>query len=122
MLCYAMRVREVVRLTISVRIVAELCCKYTTLIGVFYSNTACLGLAHSMKANRISLVALGLGVALLGATLVYADVYTVTTQDCREIVTHVPADDVTYMPGVDVNGNAVAPADLGGGYGITAPE
>ncbi|MDG2321433.1 MAG: hypothetical protein P8L79_14345 [Rhodospirillaceae bacterium] len=26
------------------------------------------------------------------------------------------------MPGVDVNGNAVAPAHLGGGYGITARE
>jgi hypothetical protein len=75
-----------------------------------------------MKATRISLVALGLGVGLLGATLVYADVYTVTTQDCREIATYVPADDVTYMPGVDVNGDAVAPADLGGGYGITARE
>ncbi len=29
---------------------------------------------------------------------------------------------MAYVPGVDVSGNPVVPADLGGGYGITAPE
>ena len=51
-----------------------------------------------------------------------AEPIVLATDTCREIVTHVPADDVTYTPGVDVNGNAVVPADLGGGYGIIAPE
>jgi hypothetical protein len=55
--------------------------------------------------------------AVLAAPLV------VRTEDCRELVNHVPADDVAYTPRVDVNGNAVVPADLGGGYGmITAPD
>ena len=33
--------------------------------------------------------------------------------ECRLLVQHVPAADVAYEPGVDVDGNAVAPADLG---------
>ena len=33
-------------------------------------------------------------------------------QDCLNLVRHRPDPDVTYRPGVDVNGNAVAPADL----------
>jgi hypothetical protein len=31
---------------------------------------------------------------------------------CARMVEHVPDADVTYQPGVDVHGNAVAPADL----------
>lgn len=31
---------------------------------------------------------------------------------CQQLYVHKPADDVAYKPGVDVNGNAVAPADL----------
>lgn len=31
---------------------------------------------------------------------------------CQVLATHVPADDVAYKAGVDVNGNAVVPADL----------
>jgi hypothetical protein len=47
----------------------------------------------------------------------------VRTEDCQHLVAHTPADDVAFTPGVDVNGNAVVPADLGGGYGmITAPD
>ena len=46
----------------------------------------------------------------------------VSTADCSKLVQHVPADDVTYKPGVDVHGNAVVPADLGGGTNITMPE
>src|SRR4051812_10791297 len=41
---------------------------------------------------------------------------------CRQLVQHVPADDVTYKPGVDVHGKAVVPADLGGGSNITMPD
>ncbi len=37
---------------------------------------------------------------------------TVTSDDCAAVTAHEPADDVAYQPGVDVNGNAVAPADL----------
>ena len=75
-----------------------------------------------MRTAPFSLGIISLSLAVTGATPGLADVYTVTTQDCRQIVTHVPADDVAYVPGVDVSGNPVVPADLGGGYGITAPE
>ena len=43
---------------------------------------------------------------------------TVTRAACKELVRHVPDDDVAYTPGVDVRGNKVAPADLNGGSNI----
>ena len=42
----------------------------------------------------------------------------VTRSACQQLVRHVPDDDVTYQPGVDVYGNKVAPADLNGGSAI----
>jgi hypothetical protein len=33
-------------------------------------------------------------------------------QLCQDLVPYQPSDDVAYKPGVDVNGNDVAPADL----------
>lgn len=42
--------------------------------------------------------------------------------DCRRLVQHRPAPDVAYQPGVDVRGNAVAPADLPGQARISAPN
>jgi hypothetical protein len=44
--------------------------------------------------------------------------------DCQRLtVTHVPAPDVAYKPGVDAQGRKVAPADLnGGGAQITVPD
>src|SRR5262245_28818878 len=36
----------------------------------------------------------------------------VSAKACAEVVAHVPDAGVAYTPGVDVNGNAVAPADL----------
>jgi hypothetical protein len=61
-------------------------------------------------------------VAACTAGLAHAEQLTVTTSDCKRLVRHVPADDVTYKPGVDVRGNAVAPADIGGGYNMEIPE
>ena len=47
----------------------------------------------------------------------------VSAGDCRQLmVPHEPADDVAYKPGVDVDGRAVAPADLGGGAPIPLPD
>ncbi len=37
---------------------------------------------------------------------------TVSSKACADVVAHVPDAGVAYTPGVDVNGNAVAPADL----------
>jgi len=36
----------------------------------------------------------------------------VSSKACAEVVAHVPDAGVAYTPGVDVDGNAVAPADL----------
>ncbi len=46
----------------------------------------------------------------------------VSRRDCERLVRHEPAPDVAYQPGVDVHGNAVAPADLGGGVQIELPD
>lgn len=43
---------------------------------------------------------------------------TVTRSACKQLVKHVPDDDVAYQSGVDVRGNKVAPADLNGGSNI----
>lgn len=49
------------------------------------------------------------------ATTSFADTVTITREGCAVLQRYVPAPDVNYTPGVDVNGNAVAPADLDGG-------
>lgn len=36
----------------------------------------------------------------------------VTEADCAALTAYEPSEDVAYQPGVDVDGNAVAPADL----------
>jgi hypothetical protein len=41
---------------------------------------------------------------------------------CRSLVKHTPDASVAYQPGVDVDGNAVAPADLPGQAQIKMPE
>lgn len=75
-----------------------------------------------MDNLRTNLGFICFGLVAMGAAPAWAAPFTVYTEDCRQIVTHEPADDVAYLPGVDVSGNPVVPADLGGGYGITAPE
>lgn len=57
---------------------------------------------------------IALGMSLAGPDLAMAqDPYvTISKQDCQRLTRHIPADDVTYQPGVDVRGKAVAPADL----------
>lgn len=42
--------------------------------------------------------------------------------DCDRLVTHVASSDVAYTPGVDVNGGAVAPADLNAQPQINVPD
>jgi len=51
-----------------------------------------------------------------------ADPVSLNASDCQRLVRHVPTDDVSYKPGVDVRGNAVASADLGGGYNLAIPD
>ena len=47
---------------------------------------------------------------------------TVSREDCRRIVKHLPAPDVAYKPGVDAYGRKVVPADIGGGSTWQPPE
>ncbi|MBT3929246.1 MAG: hypothetical protein HOL07_12655 [Rhodospirillaceae bacterium] len=66
-----------------------------------------------------------MSIALLSA--VSAPVHAQTTvriseMDCSQLVTHVASSDVSYRPGVDVNGNAVAPADLNAQPQISVPD
>lgn len=42
--------------------------------------------------------------------------------ECERLTVHEPAADVAYQPGVNVRGDAVVPADLGGGLEIELPE
>lgn len=41
---------------------------------------------------------------------------------CSRLLTHVPAPDVAYQPGVDVHGNPVAPADLPSTAALALPD
>ena len=58
---------------------------------------------------------------LLPLTAAAADI-PFSPKDCQQLVRHVPSADVEYKPGVDVHGNAVAPADVGGGYQLDLPQ
>lgn len=40
---------------------------------------------------------------------------------CKNLATHIPSDDVTYQPNVDVHGRSVAPADLPRGEAFNLP-
>jgi hypothetical protein len=60
--------------------------------------------------------------AALGSASARAEI-AISERDCRQLVVkHEPAPDVTYQPGVDVHGNAVAPADLNGGSQLKLPD
>jgi len=60
---------------------------------------------------------------IVPAALVAAPRTIVSEQgECRLVPIHKPDADVAYQPGVDVNGKAVAPADLPGSGGITLPN
>jgi hypothetical protein len=66
-----------------------------------------------------------IGLAAVAASAAAAQdqlVVAITRADCARLVAHRPAADVTYQPGVDVNGQPVVPADLDGGTQIVLPE
>ncbi|HYB09816.1 MAG TPA: hypothetical protein VEJ16_09110 [Alphaproteobacteria bacterium] len=61
-------------------------------------------------------------VVLLAAGHASAETIRATRETCASLVEHVPGPDVTYQPGVDVNGQPVAPADMPGSPQITVPD
>ena len=46
----------------------------------------------------------------------------ISKKDCKRIIRHQPSADVAYKPGVDVRGNPVTAADVGGGFTIPIPD
>lgn len=72
--------------------------------------------------GRILAWLLVFGAAGLPAAAHETAVVTIDKADCNRLVSHRPAPDVAYRPGVDVNGRSVAPADLDGGIQIAPPE
>jgi hypothetical protein len=50
-----------------------------------------------------------------------ADV-AISREDCQYLTRYQPSPDVNFQPGVDVHGQAVVPADIGGGQQIKLPE
>ena len=65
-------------------------------------------------------------IALILSVLAWASAASaevaISRADCQQLVRHEPAPGVTYQPGVDVHGQPVAPADLGGGSQIELPD
>jgi len=61
-------------------------------------------------------------VVMLAPLAAGAQTLVIEAADCRRLVEHVPAPDVAYRPGVDVEGRPVAPADLDGGVTLDLPK
>ena len=59
---------------------------------------------------------------VFAAAPAWAQKVTISGVDCRKLVRHQPAPDVTYKPGVDVKGRKVAPADVNDAPQIEIPE
>ncbi len=59
--------------------------------------------------------------AVFGTSPSMAATATVTAETCAQLTEHVADADVTYRPGVDVDGNAVASATIGGGFQVKPP-
>ena len=73
----------------------------------------------------VTLISLAAGffVGVLTAPAMGAEpVVIISRSDCARMVAHKPAAGVAYTPGVDVQGRAVAPADLPGTPQIAMPD
>jgi len=76
-----------------------------------------------MGVSAIRTYMAALVAAIFVSTLARGEtIYVITESDCRQLTRHVPAPDVSYQPGVDVRGQPVAPADIGGQTPIQVPE
>jgi len=64
-----------------------------------------------------------LGLIVLLATMhAQAQTIALTRESCTDLVEHIPGADVTYQPGIDVNGQPVAPADMPGSPQVQVPD
>ena len=51
-----------------------------------------------------------------------AQTVTIGAADCTQLIQHVPASDVVFVPGVDFQGRPVVPADFGGAIRLDPPK
>lgn len=78
-----------------------------------------------MARVTVAAAAVAAAIALAGPAGAAADDEVrveITREDCRRLVRHEPAAGVEYEPGVDVHGNEVAPAEVGGGVDLDLPQ
>jgi len=61
------------------------------------------------------------GCLTVSATVASADV-TITRRDCDRLTKYQEPPGVEYQPGVDVHGEPVVPADIGGGSNLQLPQ
>lgn len=81
---------------------------------------SCLWHPSGMKKLNIFIY---LGVFMATSGPVWSQTTVVINEaDCDSLVAHVTSSDVAYTPGVDVNGGAVAPADLNAQPQIQVPD
>lgn len=65
---------------------------------------------------------------LLAISIIYAaaasraQTVVIAASDCAALARHLPEPDVAYSPGVDAEGRAVEPADIGGGIQLAMPR
>ena len=83
---------------------------------VFLSNLA-------LRCASLVFAIVGFAVSTVASTVSVAEpVIIISKNDCSRLVAHQPAPGVTYTPGVDVHGRAVAPADLPGQPQMAIPD
>jgi hypothetical protein len=71
--------------------------------------------------QRLTLAGLGFLTGSAGLWPAAADI-AVSRQDCDRLANYQEPPGVEYQPGVDVHGETVVPADLGGGANIKLPD
>jgi len=64
----------------------------------------------------------GLLVTVGGIPARASEIIHISRADCRYLVRHEPAPDVTYRPGKDAYGRPVVPADLDDGNSLDLPD
>jgi len=74
-----------------------------------------------MRMSSYAALIVSLVAALLSGTA-EARTFTVRASDCKALVRHLPNDDVTYRPGVDVRGKPVVSADAETEHSLELPD
>ena len=73
------------------------------------------------RRRRLKIFFALLGCLRAWTTVASADV-TITRRDCDRLTKYQEPPGVEYQPGVDVHGEPVVPADIGGGSNIQLPQ